>query len=105
MNNKYGLHGKLKALAGKGDNLASILLEAANLVATAQGCRLYLVSRDPQDADAVWVTEVWDSREDHDNSLKAEGVRELIGRAMPILDGTPEKGQELEVLGGAGVAS
>ena len=105
MNNKYGLHGKIKALAGKGDNLASILLEAANLVATAQGCRLYLVSRDSQDADAVWVTEVWDSKEDHDNSLKVEGVRELIGRAMPILDGTPEKGQELEVLGGAGLVS
>ncbi|HEV7346996.1 antibiotic biosynthesis monooxygenase family protein [Telluribacter sp.] len=103
MNNKYGLHGKLKALSGNGDNLASILLEAAQLVSTAKGCHLYLVSRDTKEAEAVWVTEVWDSKEDHDNSLKVEGVRELIGRAMPLLDGMPEKGQELEVLGGAGI--
>lgn len=93
----------MKALSGNGDNLASILLEAAQLVSTAKGCHLYLVSRDTKEAEAVWVTEVWDSKEDHDNSLKVEGVRELIGRAMPLLDGMPEKGQELEVLGGAGI--
>lgn len=101
--NKYGLHGKLKATAGNGDKLSSILLEASRLVATAKGCHLYLVSKDNKDTDAVWVTEVWDNKEDHDNSLKVAGVKELISQAMPILDGPPEKGQELEVLGGAGI--
>jgi hypothetical protein len=51
----------------------------------------------------VWVTEVWDSKEDDDNSLHVEGVRALISRAMPLLAGQPEKGQELEVIGGAGL--
>ncbi len=101
--NKYGLHGKLKATAGNGEKLSSILLKAANLVSTAKGCRLYIVSKDKEDEDAVWVTEVWDSKEDHDNSLKVEGVRELISQAMPLLNGMPQKGQELEVLGGAGI--
>ncbi len=97
---KYGLHGKLKANAGNGDKLASILSQASELVSKAQGCNLYLVSRDKQDENTVWVTEVWASKEDHDNSLKMEGVGELISQAIPILDGKPEKGLELEVISG-----
>ncbi|WP_210485808.1 putative quinol monooxygenase [Rufibacter aurantiacus] len=102
--NKYGLHGKLTASAGNGEKLAAILLEAAQLVSTAKGCHLYLVSIDKTLEDAVWVTEVWDSQEDHDNSLQVPGVRELISQAMPLLAGKPEKGQVLEILGGAGIS-
>lgn len=101
--NKYGLHGKLTATEGNGDKLASILLEASKLVSTAKGCHLYIISRDKVDKNSVWITEVWESKEDHDNSLHEEGVKELIGQAMPILNGKPEKGQELEILGGAGI--
>lgn len=97
---KYGLHGKLKASSGKGDDLASILKEASALVATAKGCHLYLVSQDLHDRDAIWITEVWDTKEDHDQSLHLPGVRELISKAIPILDGQPEKGTELEVIAG-----
>lgn len=100
---RYGLHGKLTATAGNQDQLASILLEASKLVANAPSCHLYLISQDETDPNSVWVTEVWDSKEDHDNSLKDEQVRALIMKAMPLLDGQPEKGQELKVLGGAGV--
>ncbi|WP_347158308.1 putative quinol monooxygenase [Pontibacter chitinilyticus] len=100
---KYGLHGKLKAINGKGQQLAEILLEASRLVATAKGCQLYIVSKDADDADSIWVTEVWDSKEDHDNSLHVAGVQQLIAQAMPLLNGRPEKGQVLEVLGGAGI--
>lgn len=102
--NKYGLHGKLIATPGNADKLASILLQASELVSTAPGCRLYAVGKDATDKHAVWVTEIWDSKEDHANSLQVDGVRALIGQAMPLLDGMPTKGQELEILGGAGIA-
>jgi quinol monooxygenase YgiN len=101
--NKFGLHGKLTATAGNGDKLAAILLEAAQLVSTAKGCYLYLVSKDQTDPEAVWVTEVWETKEDHAKSLQVAGVKELIAQAMPLLNGRPEKGQELEILGGAGL--
>lgn len=101
--NKYGLHGKFKVTKGNTEKLANILIEASDLVSTAKGCRLYAVSTDKTDEDSVWVTEIWDSKEDHDNSLNVDGVRELIGQAMPLLDGNPEMGQVLEVLGGAGI--
>ncbi|GAA5221353.1 putative quinol monooxygenase [Membranihabitans marinus] len=100
---KYGLHGKLSALPGKGQDLANILLEAATMVANAPGCQLYVVSTDTELDDTVWVTEVWDSKENHDKSLNVPGVRELIGQAMPLLDGMPEKGHEFNVIGGHGL--
>jgi len=71
---KYGLHGKLTATAGNGDQLSAILLEASRLVSTDKGCHLYLVSQDNSDQDSVWVTEGWDSKEDHDSSLNVAGV-------------------------------
>lgn len=103
VNTKYGLHGKLTAQPGKGDELAEILLQAADLLKSAKGCHLYVISKDQQTAENVWVYEVWDSKEDHDNSLQVAGVRELIGKAMPILAGQPEKGMEFTVLGGTGL--
>lgn len=52
--------------------------------------------------NAVWFTKIWDSKEDHDASLKMDAVRALIAQAIPLVDGKPEKGQELEILGGIG---
>lgn len=101
--NNYLLHGKFTAKTGLADELANILIEASQLVSTAKGCKLYVVSRDKNDPNAVYVTEIWDSKDDHDNSLKIEGVRELIMKAMPMIDGQPQKGQELEILGGTGI--
>lgn len=100
---KYFLHGKLAAKQGKGKELANILIEASKLVSTAKGCNLYVVGLDENNADHVFVTEIWDAKEDHDNSLNVAGVRELIMKAMPILDGQPTKGQELKIIGGAGI--
>jgi quinol monooxygenase YgiN len=99
----YLLHGKLTAKAGQTDSLAEILLEASRLVSNAEGCKLYVIGKDPNEVNAVYVTEIWNSKEDHDNSLKIAGVRELIMTAMPIIDGIPQKGQELEILGGTGI--
>ena len=96
------MFGKLKAIPGKGDELASILLEASQLIATAKGCHIYIVSQDTRDNTVVWVNEVWDTRADHDASLTVAGVKELVGQALPLLEGKPEPGMTLSVLGGKG---
>lgn len=100
---KYGLSGKFTAKAGYADELVSILLDAAALVSTAAGCHLYVVSQDVHNKNDIWVTEVWDSKRDHDDSLHHDGVKELISKALPLIDGRPEKGVELNVRGGAGI--
>lgn len=100
---KYGLHGCLTAKAGKAIELSQILLQAAQLMKKTKGCQLYMVSVDKGAPNDIWVTEIWDSKTDHDASLQQDGVRELIGKAMPLLENAPQKGQELNILGGLGI--
>lgn len=95
---KYGLSGSFTAVEGKGNELASILEDAANLMKDAKGCLVYIVGQQSDDKDIVHVFEVWESKEDHDSSLHINGVRELIGKAMPIIDGKPS-GTEIDIAG------
>jgi len=101
---KYGLHGKLTAKEGKRDELAGILMKASEAVSDAKGCCVYFISTAPSDRNSVWITEVWDSKADHDDSLQSPEVKELISQAIPLLDKKPEQGQVLEVWGGAGIS-
>ena len=101
--NKYFLHSKLTAKDGQAEKLTSLLLDAAKIVSPIPGCIMYVISKDKNDPDSTWVTEVWNSKQDHDQSLNNEQVKALISRAMPVLQGTPQKSQELEVLGGRGI--
>ena len=96
--NKYGLYVKLKTTKGNGQKLADILIQASAVVSNCKGFHMYLVSLDKKEEDAVIVTEVWDSKEDHDNSIKMDAVRALIGQAMPIIAESPSGGHEMEVL-------
>ena len=97
---KYGLHGKFLSLPGKANELANILLEAAELMKSVNGCLIYLVSLSTTPSDEVYVTEVWENKRDHDRSLSVPGVRELINRAIPLLAEAPKGGQELKIIGG-----
>jgi len=100
---RYGLVGSFKAERGQGDRLAEILLRAAEALGTDSDCELYFISRSPDDADAVWVTEVWASREAHAASLEDEATRALISEAQPLIAGTGER-IELAPVGGKGLA-
>ena len=99
---KYGLQGKLFAQKGKGDELASILCEAAELIKAAKGCHIYVVGLQSDDKDTICITEVWDSKADHDQSLNLPGVKELIGKARPIMQGKPDS-FEIDIFGGKGI--
>ncbi len=99
---KYGLTGTFTAKKGSGDELAGILKEAADLMKTTDGCLIYIVGQQLDNKDIIHVQEVWESKEDHDNSLSISGVRELIGKAMPLIEGKPE-GIEIDIIGGQGV--
>jgi quinol monooxygenase YgiN len=78
----YGLIGKMKAVPGQRDALISILLDG---VSGMPGCLSYIVAQDPTDADAIWVTEVWDSQASHKASLSLPSVKEAITRGKPLI--------------------
>jgi quinol monooxygenase YgiN len=97
------LYVRFTARPGQRDTLAAVLLEAARGARDAPGCELYIVGISPTEADTVWVTEVWNSRAEHDASLTVPGARALIERALPLLAGAPESIETLP-LGGKGIA-
>ena len=75
-------------MPGQHDALLAILLDAANAAPGMPGCRLYLVSLVPEDADAIAVTEVWDDQASHDASLSLPDVRATVSRARPLIAGS-----------------
>jgi quinol monooxygenase YgiN len=101
---KYGLNGRINAHPGKGDELAANLLDASERMGGMEGCELYLISRVLGEPDAIVVTEVWRSRDDHAASLENEAVKEVIKRSMPLIAGLSDR-VELEPMGGKGVSS
>ncbi|HEU4851011.1 MAG TPA: putative quinol monooxygenase [Telluria sp.] len=96
----YGLIGKIKTVAGERDKLAAILLEG---VSGMPGCFSYVVANDPGDANAIWVTEVWDSQESHRASLSLPSVQQAIQRGRPLIAGFGERFETAPV-GGHGLA-
>jgi len=61
------------------------------------------VATDPADADAIWITEAWDSKESHDASLTLPSVRQAIARARPLIAGFSDSHVTTPV-GGYGLA-
>ncbi len=98
----FGMVGKLHTAPQDRETLAGILTQAAVLMNEVPGCRLYVVSRDAADEGALWVMELWESQEAHDQSLTQPAVRALIAQAMPLLTGAPE-GASLIPVGGKGL--
>lgn len=95
----YGLIGKIQSVPGQRDALIAILVEG---VAGMPGCRSYVVAKDPEDPDGIWVTEVWDSQESHEASLSLPSVREAIGKGRPLIAGFSSR-TVTEPVGGHGL--
>jgi quinol monooxygenase YgiN len=100
----FGMHGRIVAQPGKGDQLAGMLLEAARGLEPNPDCLLYVVGRSLDDPDSVWVTEAWTDRAAHDASLEDEAARALIGRARPLIASFADRA-EFRVEGGKGVSA
>jgi quinol monooxygenase YgiN len=95
----YGLIGRIIAVSGKRDELASILISG---VSGMPGCISYVVASDTVNEDALWVTEVWENKEKHLASLSLESVQEAIKRGRPLIKSFSDR-HETTPLGGYGV--
>ena len=95
----YGLIGKMVATPGNRDALAGIILGGTGEM---PGCLSYVVANDPRDANALWITEVWDSADNHKASLSLPRVREVISKARPLIASFGDSVQS-EPIGGVGL--
>ena len=81
----YGLIGKMVAVPGKRDELIAILLESVASGPGMPGCLSYVIANDPADANAIWITEVWDSQSSHKASLSLPSVKQVIAKGRPLI--------------------
>jgi quinol monooxygenase YgiN len=79
----------------------SLLVKGAGDLRPA-GCRLHVVSVSDTEADAIWVSEVWDSKERHDASRQLPEARAAMAQAMSMLADEVTR-QEINVPGGLGL--
>jgi len=97
----FGLIGKMSAVTGQRDALAAYLLEGTQ---TMPGCLSYVMATDPADPDALWITEVWDSKERHQASLALPSVQATIQKARPLIAGFSNRVETVPI-GGQGLQS
>ena len=95
----YGLCGKISALPNKRDELAELLLQGSK---DMQGNLIYLVSKDNANSNDIFITEVWDSKESHQNSLQLESVQSAITKGKTLMTGF-DSIAEFTPIGGNGI--
>lgn len=98
----FGMYGSFQVRPGERDELAKLLLQAAESLREAEGALAYVVYFEEAESDSVSVFEVWEDREAHSASLELPAVQELISQARPLLAGPPSS-REIEPLGGLGL--
>jgi len=97
----YGLISKIKIVAGQRDAFITILIDVTSAM---PGCLSYIVAKDSADGDAVWVTEVWESRANHQASLSLPAVQQAMAKGKPLIAAIGERFETLPV-GGHGLAA
>jgi quinol monooxygenase YgiN len=95
----YGMIARIKAQPGKRAQLAAILLDGTGGM---PGCLSYVVAEDMAGPDALIVTEAWDSKQSHDDSLKLPAVQAAMAKGRPLIAGF-DRIAEMVPLGGVGL--
>ncbi|NYF30998.1 putative quinol monooxygenase [Sphingopyxis sp. JAI108] len=81
---QYGLLGQMMAQPGKRAELVAILSEGTGEM---PGNIAYLIGEDSANPDAIWIVELWESKEAHAASLKLPAVQDAIKRGRPLIAG------------------
>ena len=99
---RFAQHSKLRARSGKRDELVAKFLEAADMQRDNPACQLMVVSTSPEEDDAVFLTEVWTSAEEHERARQSPEVQAWATGMPSLVDGAPETTQ-LVIEGGTGI--
>jgi quinol monooxygenase YgiN len=89
----------MRAQPGTRGELMEILLAGTG---SMPGCLNYVVAEDVADADAIWISEVWDDEASHKASLSLPEVQAAIARARPLIAGFDSQARTRPV-GGVGL--
>lgn len=97
----YGLIGQITAIENKRDELIELLLQGTK---DMPGCLSYVIAKDSQDGNAIWITEVWEDQESHAASLTLPAVQQAISQGKPLISGFSQR-HETVPAGGHGISA
>jgi quinol monooxygenase YgiN len=100
-----GRYVKFTAQPGQGTALAEMMLDVARSLRGTDGCELYVINRAVDQADVIWVTELWRDQAAIDASLQVlqtDAGKARMGEVMALVAGPPQR-TDLEPLGGVGL--
>ena len=84
MEEAYGIIGQMMVAPGTRDIVIAAMIEGTREM---PGNLAYIIAEDAEDESALWITEVWQTKTDHANSLKLPQVQEAIAKARPHITG------------------
>ena len=96
----YGIIGKIISTDNERDTLIDILLDGTKAM---PGCLVYAISADIDDANGIWITEIWESEAAHRASLQLPAVQDAIAAGKPMIAGFGDR-HVIDPRGGTGVS-
>ena len=102
MSNHYALINKMTAKPGKRDEVIHILLESGKPFNDITSCILYLVYKDKNNPNVIWVEDVWTNQDDHAVAMNTPQMRSNIAKSLTVLESMPEQ-IEVVLAGGKGL--
>jgi len=97
MEEVFGLIGQMRVAEGKREEVIAALLEGTN---DMPGNIAYLIAEDLEDPTSIWITEIWNTKTDHANSLQLPQVQAAIGKAREHITGFGTRVETRPVLRG-----
>lgn len=80
----YALIGQMQAKPGQRDALIAVLRDGLDKL---PGNLAFIVGPDSKDPENIWITELWVSKQAHDDALKLPAVVAAIGKGRPLIAG------------------
>ncbi len=99
---KYCLFTKFFVSENNREEMVDILLNASRSMEKLEECEVYVVSVSDEEANVVYVYEVWSNETSHKASLNLAVTQTLIQKAKPLLENV-ERVNTLQTKGGKGL--
>ena len=91
----YGLIAKITSAPNECEKLINILIEGSK---NMPGNISYVVSKDNADANGIWITEIWENKQFHSDSLKLDSVQQAISKGKSLIAGFESRAEVTPVL-------
>ena len=85
---RFGVYGRMTALPGRRDALIERFADLLRI--GVPGLESFSVTAALDDADTIWVTQIWTDRAAHDRGTRSDLVVSATERVMSLVAGAPQ---------------